>query len=289
MKIVSFSVRNYPFTLILFLLALFLGLNALLNMPRGEDPPFQAPIFIVLAIYPGASPQDIEELVADPIEEALYELDDIKKVITDCEDGLLSMRVEFSYGVDIDARNNDVVREVNRLRNTLPKELAALNVVRASSSDVAILQVGLASETASYAELSAYAEKLKKLLENNIPDLKKVKREAFPEQQIEVLLDLERMSRYRIGVNQVIGALQSQNVNIPGGSIDLGSRRFNVKTNSRFQELADLQRAVVHSGADGKIVLLTDVADVILAEEVQRQKSSLDNRHAQGFEKHRAK
>ena len=176
MKIVSFSVRNYPFTLILFLLALFLGLNALLNMPRGEDPPFQAPIFVVLAIYPGASPQDIEELVADPIEEALYELDDIKKVITDCEDGLLSMRVEFSYGVDIDARNNDVVREVNRLRNTLPKELAALNVVRASSSDVAILQAGLVSETASYAELSAYAEKLEKSLENNIPDLKKVNR-----------------------------------------------------------------------------------------------------------------
>ena len=267
MKIVSFSVRNYPFTLILFLLALFLGLNALLNMPRGEDPPFQAPIFVVLAIYPGASPQDIEELVADPIEEALYELDDIKKVITDCEDGLLSMRVEFSYGVDIDARNNDVVREVNRLRNTLPKELAALNVVRASSSDVAILQAGLVSETASYAELSAYAEKLEKSLENNIPDLKKVNREAFPEQQIEVLLDLERMSRYRIGVNQVIGALQSQNVNIPGGSIDLGSRRFNVKTNSRFLELADLRSAVVHSGTDGKIVLLADVADIALSEE----------------------
>lgn len=266
MQLASFSVRNYQFTIILFLLALFLGLNSLVNMPRGEDPPFQAPIFLIVAVFPGTSPLDMEELVANPIEQALYELDDVKKIISDCEDGLLTMRVEFSYGVQVDSKNNDVVREVNRLRSELPEGLALLSVTRATSSDVAILQAGLVSEKAGYAEMNRYAEQLKKNLER-IPDLKKVRIEACPEQQVSIALDLERMARMRISANQVMGALQSQNVNIPGGSIDLGARRFNVETNSKFRSVEDLQTAVVHSGTDGRIVLLRDIATVGIEEE----------------------
>ena len=82
MSLTSFSVKNYQFTIILFVLALVMGANALVNMPRGEDPPFGAPIFIVLAVYPGTSPTDMEELVAEPIEDVLYNLDDIKKMTT---------------------------------------------------------------------------------------------------------------------------------------------------------------------------------------------------------------
>ena len=82
MSLTSFSVKNYQFTIILFVLALVMGANALINMPRGEDPPFGAPIFIVLAVYPGTSPTDMEELVAEPIEDVLYNLDDIKKMTT---------------------------------------------------------------------------------------------------------------------------------------------------------------------------------------------------------------
>ena len=67
MNLTSFSVKNYQFTIILFVLALALGLNSLMNMPRGEDPPFGAPIFVVSAVYPGTTPADMEQLVAVPI------------------------------------------------------------------------------------------------------------------------------------------------------------------------------------------------------------------------------
>ena len=74
-----FFVKNYQFTLIIFVAVLILGMNSLFNMPRSEDPPFGAPIFSIIAIYPGTSPKDMEQLVADPIEEELYKLSDIKK------------------------------------------------------------------------------------------------------------------------------------------------------------------------------------------------------------------
>ena len=68
MKITDFSVKNYQFTLIVFVMLIAIGVNSLLNMPRGEDPDFQAPQFSVVVVYPGTSPKDMEELVADPVE-----------------------------------------------------------------------------------------------------------------------------------------------------------------------------------------------------------------------------
>ena len=230
-------------------------------MPRGEDPPFGAPIFVVLAVYPGASPEDVEELLADPIEDALSELEDIKKINTDCDDGLMKLQLEFTYGVDVDAKNNDVIREINRLRGTLPDDLLLLDVIRASSSDVAILQTAITSPTAPYAEMKEVAEKLQKRLEK-IRDLKEVEIQAYPERKIDVEVNLEKMAQNRLGLNQVLGAIQANNVNIPGGSIDLGAKKFNIETTSSLENLSDLRNTVVQSTAEGRIVYLRDIANV---------------------------
>ncbi len=124
----QFFVKNYQFTLVLFIAVLILGANSLMNMPRGEDPPFGAPIFSIVAIYPGTTPKDMEQLIVDPIEEELYQLSDIKKINTSISDGLMVMLVDFNYGVDVEAKNNDIVREINRLRPDLPDGLLELTV-----------------------------------------------------------------------------------------------------------------------------------------------------------------
>src|SRR5690606_17736448 len=118
------------------------------NMPRGEDPPFGAPIFVILAVYPGTSPEDVEQLIVEPIEDVLYNLESIKKIEATASDGLMVMEVEFMYGVNVDNKNNDVIREVNKIRPDLPPGIVVLDVIRASSSDVAILQSALVSSTA---------------------------------------------------------------------------------------------------------------------------------------------
>ncbi len=69
MKISEYAVKNYQFTLIMFLMAVALGVTTLLTMPRSEDPEIEAPQFSVIVVYPGTSPEDMEELVVDPLEE----------------------------------------------------------------------------------------------------------------------------------------------------------------------------------------------------------------------------
>jgi multidrug efflux pump subunit AcrB len=259
MSLTSFAVKNYQFTIILFVLALALGISSLVNMPRGEDPPFGAPIFIVLAVFPGTSPTDMEQLVAEPLEDVLYNLENIKKMKTSCSDGLMILNIEFNYGVDVDGKHNDVIREVNKIRPDLPDGIVVLEVERASSSDVAILQTALVSSTASAEELNDKAEELEKLIER-IKDVKWVDVQAEPVEEVNISLQLDKMARYGIGLNQVINIIQAHNVNIPGGSVDLGKKRFNIKTNSEITTLDDIRSIVIKANADGHAIHLQDIA-----------------------------
>jgi len=265
MKISEFSVKNSSFTLIIFIMVLVLGVSSLLNMPRSEDPPFEAPLFVVLAVFPGTSPADLEELVADPIEDALYELEDIKKVQTNCDDGYMLMQIDFNYGVDRDGKYNDITREVNKLIPDLPADLYSLDIIKAASSDVAILQSALVSETASFELMEKQAEELKRRLEK-LPELKKVEIHAYPEREVQIKINLEKMAQDRLGLNQVLGSLQANNLNIPGGSIDIGPKRFNIKTSSDFNSLDDIRKTVVHTSPEGRIVHLEDIADINFGE-----------------------
>src|SRR5918996_6426617 len=138
MKITDFSVKNYQFTLIVFVMLIAIGVNSLFNMPRGEDPDFQAPQFNVVVIYPGTSPKDMEQLVVDPIEKKVNELDDIKRIRTKIDDGLAVMTIEFKYETDPDKKYQDLVREMDAIRADLPKEVQDIDILKFSPSDVNI-------------------------------------------------------------------------------------------------------------------------------------------------------
>lgn len=267
MKIVGFSVKNYQFTIVVFLLVLALGLNSLFNMPRGEDPPFDAPNFIVVAVYPGTSPNDMEELVADKIEDKINELDGIKRIRTTISDGLCIANIEFNWGSPIDEKYNEVVREINALRPQLPQDLYSLEIQKITSADINSYQIGLTSESAEYSELNKQAEKLKDMLES-IRTIKKVNILGNPERQVQVELDLAKMSILKIPVNRVFGAIQSENVNIPGGSIDVGTKKFNVKTSGDYASIDEIKNTIV-SGIGEKIVYLKDIATINLDYETQ--------------------
>ncbi len=260
MKITDFAVKNYQFTLIVFVMLIAIGVNSLFNMPRGEDPDFQAPQFNVVVIYPGTSPKDMEQLVIDPIEKKINELDDIKKIVSKMDDGLGVITVEFKYETDPDKKYQDLVREMDAIRGDLPKEIQDVDILKFSPSDVNIMQVALMSETTPYNDLEEWSKKLKEDLEK-IKSLKNVDNWAFPQQQVRISLNLERMTQNKIALNRVIGAIQNENVNIPGGSIDMGTKKYNIKTSGDYKSVDEIKNTIVTS-VNGKSVYVKDIAEV---------------------------
>ncbi|MBI1768782.1 MAG: efflux RND transporter permease subunit [Bacteroidetes bacterium] len=260
MKITEFSVKNWQFTLIIFILLLALGVNSLMNMPRGEDPETTAPSFVIIVVYPGTSPIDMEKLVVDPMEKRFNELDNIKRLISDVYDGLATVRVDYKHEMDPDEKYQEIVREVNALRNELPQDIFDIKILKFSSTDVSILQLALVSETAPYRDLKKQVEELESRLEK-IKSLKRIETHGYPEQQVRVSLNIEKLAHQHIPLNAVIGSLQSENANIPGGSIQMNTRRFNIKTSGEYKSIDEIKNTIVYS-ANGKIVYLKDVADV---------------------------
>jgi multidrug efflux pump subunit AcrB len=259
-KLSEFSVKKWQFTVVLFGMLAAMGVNSFVSIPRTEDPVFPIAIFPVVAVYPGASPADVEQLVVDPLEERLSTLDDVKSLQTRIEDGVSVTRVEFEASVDAERKYEEVLREVNSLRPELPAELRSLEVRRSNSADVNIAQVALVSGSAPYHEMERQAERLRDRL-RTVPGVRESEVHGAPERQVRVQLDLGRAAQLGVTPGMVLAAIGSENASIPGGSVDAGTRRFNVKTSGDYDSVEEVANTVVTARA-GAAVFLRDVADV---------------------------
>jgi multidrug efflux pump subunit AcrB len=262
MKISEYAVKNYQFTLIMFLMAVALGVTTLFTMPRSEDPEIEAPQFAIIVVYPGTSPKDMEELVVDPVEEKINELEDMKRIKTTISDGLAVFRVEYKYESDPNEKYQELIREVNTLRPELPRDIFSMEVQKFQPSDVNIVQIALISENASRGKLKHHAEVLKDELEK-ISSLKNVEIQGLPEQIVRIELRLEKIAQMHIPLAAITGSLQSEMANIPGGSIVAGSKSFSVKTSGNYTNLEEIRNTIVYT-ANGKNILLKDVADAYI-------------------------
>ena len=260
MKLTEFSVRNQPFTLLMFLCLIALGVNAYLNIPRSEDPRLDIPAFSIIVVQPGSNAVELERLVARPLEDAVNELDDVHKVTSSISDGVAVVWVEFFYGNEPDRKYDEVVRQVNAIRGQLPPGIISTEIRRIRTSNVAVLQVALVSPTASYARLQDLAEDYRKRLET-VPGVRDAQKWAFPEKEIRVTLQPEKLAALHLPVERVLAAIGEANLNIPGGSAESGPRRFNLKTTGAYASLEEVQETLV-SSTGATAVRLRDIAQV---------------------------
>jgi multidrug efflux pump subunit AcrB len=260
MKISELAVKNYQFTIVVFLLLVALGVYSFIKIPQAEDPEFPIAIFPIVAVYPGASPSDIEELVVDKVEKSINELEDLYRVSSDIKEGVAIIVVEFESNADPDESYDKLMSQMNSVKTSLPEDLYSIDVIKIQAGNTNIIQSALVSETAEYSELGRLAEELKDQI-SDLPGIRKAEAVAYPEQQICVEIDLPKMAQLHINISQVISAIQSENANIPGGSIDIGSKRFNVTTSGSYKNIEELKRTVVGNNS-GQLVYLKDIADV---------------------------
>ena len=268
MSLWAFAVKRWQFTLVVFTLLIATGITALNLIPRAEDPSLTFPGSFLVITYPGAGPEDIEQLVVDPIEDALNELDEIKKIESSAMDGLATVQIEFTWGVDADRKYDEVLREINRLRPSLPADILDIDVRQFKPSLVNIVQLALVSEQADWRQLQALAEDLEEAIET-APGVRRADSWAYPRPEVRVAVDLERLSGAGVTLGQVMNAIQSENASIPGGAVDVGLRRYNLKTSGRYQSLDEIADTVI-SARGGRPVRVRDIAQVSWSAEEER-------------------
>ena len=264
-NLAGFAVHRWQFTLVAFGLLVMLGVNAFLGVPRSEDPHFPVPIVIIRAVLPGAEPSEMEQLVADPIEDAIDGLDDIDKVESTSVDGAAIIRVHFAWNVDPERKYDQVVREVNAIRGALPSGLARLEIERVRTTEVAIVQAALTSNVLPMRRLERVADRLRERLDR-VPGVRQARYYGAPASEVRVSLDLARLSALKLPATAVSDALKAAGAEAPIGAVQAGDRRFNVKAGGAFRSLDVVKDTPVRS-IGGQVVRVRDVAQVAWAQD----------------------
>jgi multidrug efflux pump subunit AcrB len=274
----AFAVRRWQFTLVMFALLIALGLASFANIARSEDPSFPFPAADISVVWPGANPADMERLIVKPIEDAVNTLENVKKIQSSAFDGLAVVHTEFYYGGDPEKKQDEVIREFNRIRSSLPPDITQIDIRKDSPGLVSIVQMALVSDTASWRELKEKAENLKDIFES-VPGVRTAETWAFPNPEVRVAIDLQRLARVGVSLDQVIRTIQGQNQNVPGGSVDVGLRRYNLRTSGSYTSLEQIADTVVGAGG-GREVKVRDIADVSWQTEEQTYTGRFNGKRA---------
>ena len=265
MNISEAAIKYRLFTIMGMVILAFLGVSAFLIMPRAEDPAIDMPLIATAIIYPGATPVDIEKQVVEVIESALNELEEVKVITSNIKENVALILTEFDYGVDSDVKKEKVEGVINAIRGNLPNGIQSIKIRKYSTTDVRPLQIALISETAPYKDLWKVGTDLEKRLKK-IPGVRKSEVVACPEEEVRIALNPIKMSERKVSIKDIENAVRSANANIPGGSISVSNRSFDILTSGNYGDLGQIQNTIIKS-YQGKLVHLKDVARIYMGYE----------------------
>ncbi|WP_439546296.1 efflux RND transporter permease subunit [Sandarakinorhabdus sp.] len=264
---IRFAIEKWQITLVVFLALTALGLSAFFTIPRSVDPHFPSPFVNIVATVPGAEPADMESTIAKPIEDIVQGLDGIVKVQSRSTDSTAVITAEFSWDGDPEKNYDEVVREVNAIRSNLPSALTRLEFQKTRTTEAAVLQFALVSDTASYRRLEKVAKDLRERL-IRVPGVRGTRVWALPTPEMRVALDTGRMAQLGIPVTAVTDALRGGGQDLPPGAVQAGEARLNVQAGGAYKSVAELADEPVRAQG-GRIVRVKDIATVGWAYEEQ--------------------
>ncbi len=252
--------RRQPLVMVALLLIIVAGLYSYAKLPREAAPDIQIPYIFVTTTYEGVAPEDMEKLVTIPLERKLKGLEGVEELTSQSDDGASTIAIKFLPSIDIDDALQKVRDKVDQASGDLPSDLEDDPLVAEMNfSDMPIIQVVL-SGPFSLKRLKVFAEDLEDRFES-ISGVLDARIIGGLEREIHVEFDLDRVGAYRVPFTSMLQAVERGNVNMPGGSMDIGDMRYQVRVPEDFRSPAEID-SIVAFVRDGKPVYLRDVAAI---------------------------
>jgi len=258
-RLSSFAVDHPTMVAVLTLIILVMGLSAYIGIPKESSPEIVVPNIIVNTFYPGVAPKDMETLVTRPLEEELNTIGDVKEITSVTTEGVSSINVEFDAGVDMEDALARVREKVDIAKPEIPEAAEEPQILEINFAQFPIMQVNV-SGPYSLVRLREVAEDLQDALEQ-IPSVLEVQLSGGLEREVKVDVDLAKLKFYDLAFDDVVEAIQQENVTTPGGGIDVGEVKYLVRIPGEFETTAPIADIVITT-RNGRAVYVRDVATV---------------------------
>jgi multidrug efflux pump len=255
----SFALAHRTSVVALFIIISVAGLVAYRTIPKESSPEIAIPMVAINTVYPGVSPADMETLVTRPLEDELNTISDVREMISTSVEGYSSITVEFAVGTDLNEAIQKVREKVDVAKPKLPSDAEDPTIVEFNFSEWPIMQINLAGEY-GLVRLKEIGEALEDRIEQ-LPQVLRVDLRGGLEREVKVDIDLPRLKYYGLAISDVVDAIRNENVNVPGGSIEVGALNYLVRVDGEFVDPGIIEDLVVGT-FDGRAVYIRDVAAV---------------------------
>jgi multidrug efflux pump len=254
----QFAIKRQVTVLALLVFIVIAGVYCYVTLPRESFPDITIPYVFVTTTYEGVAPQDMEELITIPIERKLKGLSDVEELRSTSAEGISTVAVKFLPTVDIDDALQKVRDKVDQAKSDLPADVPDDPVIQeVNFSDLPVIRVVL-SGPFSLRRLQKFAEDMEDRIES-IQGVLDARLSGGLEREIHVEFDLDRVGAYNVPFSSLINAVKQSNVNMPGGSMDIGDAKYLVRVPEDFKHPSEIF-SIVAFVRDGKPVYLRDVA-----------------------------
>ena len=254
------SVLKRPVTTILALLCLLVfGISSVFSSKLELVPEMETPMMVVMAVYPGANPEDVDELVTKPIEDEIGTLNAIKSVTSYSNENTSMILLQYEYGTDMDKAYSDLKKKTDAMQNKLPEEVKAPVIIEFNVNDIASMTLAVNNDSTE--NLYNYVN------ERVVPELEKISSVASVDisggrqEYIRVDVIPEKLKQYHLDINALVTAVASANLAFPAGNVNVGSQSLAVTTGVDFEDMQSLKQIPIMS-KDGATIYLEDVANV---------------------------
>ena len=252
------AVLKRPVTTVLVILCLIVfGLMSVFSSTTELMPEMDMPMMVIVGVYPGASPDDVTELVTKPVEDAVGTLSGIDGVTSYSAENMSLVLLEYEYGTDMDQAYDDLKKQIDIL--DLPDDVETPSVISFNINNTASMMLSVNNSE---------AENLYNYVNNElVPELERLSSVANvevsggQEQYIQVEIIPEKLNQYHLSMNSLVTALASSSLSYPAGSTQVGTQDLSVTTGQEFDTVDSLKSIPITVGS-GDIIYLEDVANV---------------------------
>ena len=254
-------VKRHVTTLMFVLFLVILGIVALGMLNVEEDPEIDFPMVSVNVVYPGASPDEVQKEVLEKMEDAIAEVSEIEQMNSRAYSDFGLIMIEFNLNSDANIKAIEVKDKIEAILNDLPTNVERPTIEKLDVFGEPTIEMALSSTKHDGVYLYNFADKRLKGVLTSIPGVSSVDINGGRERAIRIKLDAERMKQKFVTITDVVNAVTSYNVNLPGGKIRRGMDEVSVRFFAEFQNMQDIENMVITT-PEGQEFKLKEIANI---------------------------
>ncbi|MDF2892189.1 MAG: acriflavin resistance protein [Clostridia bacterium] len=261
MKLYEISVKRPIAVLMCVLIVLVLGGVSLSKIPVDLMPNISFPIAIVSTEYSGVAPQEVETIVTKNIENAIATVNNIKSVQSTSSEGRSIVIAEFNSGTDMDFATLQMREKVDMIKGYLPDDIGSPLVMKIDPNMLPIVSISVTNGS-DETLLKKFAEDQVKPRLERLAGVASVGISGGKTQEIQVNVDPEKAAGYGVSLNQVMAILQSENLNLPGGTIEYADKKLLLRSTGEFKSIEQIKNIPI-ALPNGTTLYVRDIAEVL--------------------------